>query len=141
MNGFKVYKELDSGYEWIRWFSLLFWAILSGLFISLPLIHIRPSKKFFAELMKYASYVEEDKISFYHNDDKLKVDLQVTSKEVYFSEIYYKGDEVACNVYVLSDGSLRNAESNEFYWIKRATKSILPAFKNEMVDSKLEHIL
>ena len=140
-NGFKVYEELDTGYEKKRWFSLLYWAILSCLFISLPLIHIRPSKKFFAELMKYVSYAEEDKISFYYNDGKLKVYLQVTSKEVYFSEIYYKGDEVACNVYVLSDGTLKNIYKNEFYWIKRATKSILPTFKNKMINSKIERIL
>ena len=140
-NGFKVYEELDSGYEWKRWFSLLFWAILSGFFIALPLIHIRPSKDFFAELMKYASYVEEDKISFYHNDGKLQVNLQVSSKEVCFSEIYYKKNKVVYHVYVSSNGSLSNVEGSEFYWVKRATKSILPAFKNEMINTKLEHML
>lgn len=140
MNGFKVYKELDSGYEWIRWFSLLFWVILSGFFISLPLIHIRPSKKFFAELMKYASYAD-GRIVFHFKDDELRVDICGTCEDICFSEVYYKGDEVACNVYVLLDGTLENAGTYEYYWIKRATKSILPAFKNKMVDSKIEHIL
>lgn len=37
-SGFKVYKELNTGYDGKRWFSLLFWATLSGLFITLPLI-------------------------------------------------------------------------------------------------------
>lgn len=140
-NGFKVYQELGSSNE-KKSFFLFIWIILSGFFISLPLIHIRPSKKFFAELMKYASYVEEDdKISFYHNDGKLQVYLRVTSKEVYFSEIYYKKNKVAYRICVSSNGSLSNAEGSEFYWVKRATKSILPAFKNEMINTKLKHIL
>lgn len=92
--------------------------------------------------MKYASYVEEDdKISFYHNDGKLQVNFRVTSKEVCFSEIYYKKNKVAYHIYVSSNGSLSNAEGSEFYWVKRATKSILPAFKNEMINTKLKHIL
>ena len=140
-NGFKVYQELGSSHEKKPIF-LFIWIILSGFFIALPLIHIRPSKKFFAELMKYASYVEEDdKRSFHHNDGKLQVDLRVTSKEVCFSEVYYKEDRVAHDVYVLSDGTLKNVCTREYYWIKRATKSILPAFKNEMINTKLEHIL
>lgn len=140
-NGFKVYQELGSSNE-KKPFFLFIWIILSGFFIALPLIHIRPSKKFFTELMKYASYVEEDdKRSFHHNDGKLQVDLRVTSKEVCFSEVYYKEDRVAHDVYVLSDGTLKNICTREFYWIKRATKSILPAFKNKMINTKLEHIL
>ena len=140
-NGFKVYQELGSSHEKKPIF-LFIWIILSGFFIALPLIHIRPSKKFFAELMKYASYVEEDdKRSFHHNDGKLQVDLRVTSKEVCFSEVYYKEDRVAHDVYVLSDGTLKNVCTREYYWIKRATKSILPAFKNKMINTKLEHIL
>ena len=92
--------------------------------------------------MKYASYVEEDdKRSFYYNDGKLQVNLQVTSKEVCFSEIYYKKNKVAYHIYVSSNGSLSNAKGSEFYWVRRATKSILPAFKNEMINTKLEHIL
>lgn len=141
-NGFKVYQELGSSFNEKKPFFLFIWIILSGFFIALPLIHIRPSKKFFAELMKYASYIEEDdKISFHHNDGKLQVDFRVTSKEVYFSEIYYKKNKVAYHIYVSSNGSLSNAEGSEFYWVKRATKSILPAFKNKMVDSKIERIL
>ena len=141
VNGFKVYQELSSLNE-KKPFFLFVWIILSGFFIALPLIHIRPSKKFFAELMKYASYVEEDdKISFYHNDGKLQVNLRVTSEEVCFSEVYYKEDRVAHDVYVLSDGTLRHVYTREYYWIKRATKSILPAFKNKMINTKLEHIL
>ena len=141
-NGFKVYQELGSSFNEKKPFFLFIWIILSGFFIALPLIHIRPSKKFFAELMKYASYVEEDdKISFYHNDGKLQVNFRVTSKEVCFSEVYYKEDKVAHNVYVLSDGTLKNVCTREYYWIKRATKSILPAFKNKMINTKLEHIL
>lgn len=139
-NGFKVYKELDTGCEWKRWFSLLFWAILSGFFIALPLIHIRPSKKFFTELMKYASYIDEP-TKLYFNDDKLSVYLAVSPKEVCFSEIYYKKNKVVYHVDVSSNGSLSNAEGSEFYWVKRATKSILPAFKNKMINIKLEHIL
>ena len=140
-NGFKVYQELGSLNE-RKPFFLFIWIILSGFFIVLPLIHIRPSKKFFTELMKYASYVEEDdKRSFRHNDGKLQVDLRVTSKEVCFSEVYYKEDRVAHDVYVLSDGTLKNICTREYYWIKRATKSILPAFKNKMINTKLEHIL
>ena len=140
-NGFKVYQELGSSNE-KKPFFLFIWIILSGFFIVLPLIHIRPSKKFFTELMKYASYVEEDdKRSFHHNDGKLQVDLRVTSKEVCFSEVYYKEDKVAHNVYVLSDGTLKNVCTREYYWIKRATKSILPVFKNKMINTKLEHIL
>lgn len=140
-NGFKVYQELGSNHEKKPIF-LFIWIILSGFFIALPLIHIRPSKKFFAELMKYASYVEEDdKRSFHHNDGKLQVDLRVTSEEVCFSEVYYKEDRVAHDVYVLSDGTLKNICTREYYWIKRATKSILPAFKNKMINTKLEHIL
>ena len=140
-NGFKVYQELGSSNE-KKPFFLFIWIILSGFFIALPLIHIRPSKKFFTELMKYASYVEEDdKRSFHHNDGKLQVDLRVTSKEVCFSEVYYKEDRVAHDVYVLSDGTLKNVCTREYYWIKRATKSILPAFKNKMINTKLEHIL
>ena len=140
-NGFKVYQELGSSNE-KKPFFLFIWIILSGFFIALPLIHIRPSKKFFAELMKYASYVEEDdKISFYHNDGKLQVNFRVTSKEVCFSEIYYQKNKVAYHIYVSSNGSLSNAEGSEFYWVKRATKSILPAFKNEMINTKLKHIL
>lgn len=140
-NGFKVYQELGSSNE-KKPFFLFIWIILSGFFIALPLIHIRPSKKFFTELMKYASYVEEDdKRSFHHNDGKLQVDLRVTSKEVCFSEVYYKEDRVAHDVYVLSDGTLKNICTREYYWIKRATKSILPAFKNKMINTKLEHIL
>ena len=92
--------------------------------------------------MKYASYVEEDdKRPFHHNNGKLQVDLRVTSKEVCFSEVYYKEDRVAHDVYVLSDGTLKNVCTREYYWIKRATKSILPAFKNKMINTKLEHIL
>ena len=141
-NGFKVYQELGSSFNEKKPFFLFIWIILSGFFIALPLIHIRPSKKFFAELMKYASYVEEDdKISFYHNDGKLQVNFRVTSKEVCFSEIYYKKNKVAYRIYVSSNGSLSNAEGSEFYWVKRATKSILPAFKNEMINTKLKHIL
>ena len=141
-NGFKVYQELGSSFNEKKPFFLFIWIILSGFFIALPLIHIRPSKKFFAELMKYASYVEEDdKRSFHHNDGKLQVDLRVTSKEVCFSEVYYKEDKVAHNVYVLSDGTLKNVCTREYYWIKRATKSILPVFKNKMINTKLEHIL
>ena len=141
-NGFKVYQELGSSFNEKKPFFLFIWIILSGFFIALPLIHIRPSKKFFAELMKYASYVEEDdKISFYHNDGKLQVNFRVTSKEVCFSEIYYKKNKVAYHIYVSSNGSLSNAEGSEFYWVKRATKSILPAFKNEMINTKLKHIL
>ena len=140
-NGFKVYQELGSLNE-KKPFFLFIWIILSGFFIVLPLIHIRPSKKFFTELMKYASYVEkDDKRSFHHNDGKLQVDLRVTSKEVCFSEVYYKEDRVAHDVYVLSDGTLKNICTREYYWIKRATKSILPAFKNKMINTKLEHIL
>ena len=140
-NGFKVYQELGSLNE-RKPFFLFIWIILSGFFIVLPLIHIRPSKKFFTELMKYASYVEEDdKRSFHHNDGKLQVDLRVTSEEVCFSEVYYKEDRVAHDVYVLSDGTLKNICTREYYWIKRATKSILPAFKNKMINTKLEHIL
>ena len=140
-NGFKVYQELGGSNE-KKPFFLFIWIILSGFFIVLPLIHIRPSKKFFTELMKYASYVEEDdKRSFHHNDGKLQVDLRVTSKEVCFSEVYYKEDKVAHNVYVLSDGTLKNVCTREYYWIKRATKSILPVFKNKMINTKLEHIL
>ncbi len=139
-NGFKVYEELDNGYEKKRWFSLLYWAILSGFFIALPLIHIRPSKDFFAELMKYASYIDEP-TKFYFNDDKLSVYLAVSPKEVCFSEIYYKKNKVVYHVYVSSNGSLSNVEGSEFYWVKRATKSILPAFKNEMINSKIERIL
>ena len=140
-NGFKVYQELGSLNE-KKPFFLFIWVILSGFFIVLPLIHIRPSKKFFTELMKYASYVEEDdKRSFHHNDGKLQVDLRVTSEEVCFSEVYYKEDRVAHDVYVLSDGTLKNICTREYYWIKRATKSILPAFKNKMINTKLEHIL
>lgn len=140
-NGFKVYQELGSLNE-RKPFFLFIWIILSGFFIALPLIHIRPSKKFFTELMKYASYVEEDdKRSFHHNDGKLQVDLRVTSEEVCFSEVYYKEDRVAHDVYVLSDGTLKNICTREYYWIKRATKSILPAFKNKMINTKLEHIL
>lgn len=140
-NGFKIYQELGSSFNEKKPFFLFIWIILSGFLIALPLIHIRPSKKFFAELMKYASYVEEDdKISFYHNDGKLRVDLRVTSKEVCF-EVYYKEEIVAHNVYVLSDGTLKNVYTREYYWIKRATKSILPAFKNKMINTKLEHIL
>ena len=141
-NGFKVYQELGSSFNEKKPFFLFIWIILSGFFIALPLIHIRPSKKFFAELMKYASYVEEDdKISFYHNDGKLQINFRVTSKEVCFSEVYYKEDKVAHNVYVLSDGTLKNVCTREYYWIKRATKSILPVFKNKMINTKLEHIL
>lgn len=142
-NGFKVYQELGSSFnERKPFFLFIIWIILSGFFIAFPLIHIRPSKKFFAELMKYASYVEEDdKISFYHNDGKLQVNFRVTSKEVCFSEIYYKKNKVAYHIYVSSNGSLSNAEGSEFYWVKRATKSILPAFKNEMINTKLKHIL
>lgn len=141
-NGFKVYQELGSSFNEKKPFFLFIWIILSGFLIALPLIHIRPSKKFFAELMKYASYVEEDdKISFYHNDGKLQVNFRVTSKEVCFSEIYYKKNKVAYHIYVSSNGSLSNAEGSEFYWVKRATKSILPAFKNEMINTKLKHIL
>lgn len=142
-NGFKIYQELGSSFnERKPFFLFIIWIILSGFFIALPLIHIRPSKKFFAELMKYASYVEEDdKISFYHNDGKLQVNFRVTSKEVCFSEIYYKKNKVAYHIYVSSNGSLSNAEGSEFYWVKRATKSILPAFKNEMINTKLKHIL
>ena len=141
-NGFKVYQELGSSFNEKKPFFLFIWIILSGFFIALPLIHIRPSKKFFAELMKYASYVEEDdKLSFYHNDGKLQVNFRVTSKEVCFSEIYYKKNKVAYRIYVSSNGSLSNAEGSEFYWVKRATKSILPAFKNEMINTKLKHIL
>lgn len=139
-NGFKVYQELGSSNE-KKPFFLFIWIILSGFFIALPLIHIRPSKKFFTELMKYASYVEEDdKRSFHHNDGKLQVDLQVTSKEVCFSDVYYKEDRVAHDVHVLSDGTLKNVRTHEYYWIKRATKSILPAFKNKMINTKLKHI-
>ena len=141
-NGFKVYQELGSSFNEKKPFFLFIWIILSGFFIALPLVHIRPSKKFFAELMKYASYVEEDdKLSFHYNDGKLQVDLRVTSKEVCFSEIYYKKNKVAYRIYVSSNGSLSNAEGSEFYWVKRATKSILPAFKNKMINIKLEHIL
>lgn len=142
-NGFKVFQELGSSFnERKPFFLFIIWIILSGFFIALPLIHIRPSKKFFAELMKYASYVEEDdKMSFYHNDGKLQVNFRVTSKEVCFSEIYYKKNKVAYHIYVSSNGSLSNAEGSEFYWVKRATKSILPAFKNEMINTKLKHIL
>ena len=141
-NGFKVYQELSSSHEKKPIFLFIIWIILSGFFIALPLIHIRPSKKFFAELMKYASYVEEDdKIPFYYNDGKLQVILQVTSKKVCFSEIYYKKNNVAYSIYVSSNGYLSNAKGSEFYWVKRATKSILPAFKNEMINTKLEHIL
>ena len=141
-NGFKVYQELGSSFNEKKPFFLFIWIILSGFFIALPLVHIRPSKKFFAELMKYASYVEEDdKIPFHYNDGKLQVDFRVTSKEVCFSEIYYKKNKVAYRIYVSSNGSLSNAEGSEFYWVKRATKSILPAFKNEMINTKLEHIL
>lgn len=142
-NGFKIYQELGSSFnERKPFFLFIIWIILSGFLIVLPLIHIRPSKKFFAELMKYASYVEEDdKISFYHNDGKLQVNFRVTSKEVCFSEIYYKKNKVAYHIYVSSNGSLSNAEGSEFYWVKRATKSILPAFKNEMINTKLKHIL
>ena len=79
-NGFKVYQELGSSFNEKKPFFLFIWIILSGFFIALPLVHIRPSKKFFAELMKYASYVEEDdKRSFYYNNGKLQVNLQVTS--------------------------------------------------------------
>lgn len=141
-NGFKVYQELGSSFNEKKPFFLFIWIILSSFFIALPLVHIRPSKKFFAELMKYASYVEEDdKMSFYHNDGKLQVNFRVTSKEVCFSEIYYKKNKVAYHIYVSSNGSLSNAEGSEFYWVKRATKSILPAFKNEMINTKLKHIL
>ena len=138
----KVYQELGSSFNEKKPFFLFIWIILSGFFIALSLVHIRPSKKFFAELMKYASYVEEDdKLSFHYNDGKLQVDLRVTSKEVCFSEIYYKKNKVAYHIYVSSNGSLSNAEGSEFYWVKRATKSILPAFKNKMINIKLEHIL
>lgn len=141
-SGFKVYKELDSGFEGKRWFSLLFWAILSSFFIAFPLVHIRPSKECFAELMKYASYVDtSDRVVLHFKDDKLQVDIWGTRDEICFSEVYYKGDKVARNVYVLSDGTLKNVYTREYYWIKRATKSILPAFKNKMVESKIEHIL
>ena len=141
-NGFKVYQELGSSFNEKKPFFLFIWIILSGFFIALPLIHIRPSKKFFTELMKYASYVEEDdRISFYHHDGKLQVNFRVTSKEVYFSEIYYKKHKVADHIYVSSNGFLSNAKGSEFYWVKRATKSILPAFKNEMINTKLKHIL
>ena len=137
----KVYQDQTYTFKKIIYLLFLFWIIISSLLIALPLINIRPSKKFFTELMKYASYVEEDdKISFYHNDGKLQVTLRVTSKEVCFSEVYYKEDRVAHDVYVLSDGTLKNICTREYYWIKRATKSILPAFKNKMINTKLEHI-
>lgn len=143
-NGFKVYEELDSGYERKRWLSILYWliwGILSGLFFLLPLMHIRPSKDFFSELMKYASYADEyESTNLSFKDDKLQVYLAVSPEEVHFLEVYYKEDRVANDVYVLSDGTLKHIIKDEFYWIKRATKSILPTFKNKMVDSKIERI-
>ena len=141
-NGFLVYEELDSGFKGVRCFSLILWVILTTVLITLPFVHTSPSKDVLLALMKYASYVEEDdKILFRHNDGKLQVDLQVTSKEVCFSEVYYKEDRIAHDIYILSDGTLKNVCTCEFYWIKRAIKSILPAFKNKMINTKLEHIL
>lgn len=141
---FILYKELDSGFEGKRWFSLLFWAILSSFFIALPLVHIRPSKECFAELMKYASYADSNysrtNLTITIGDD-MEVELEVSPKEVCFSNIHYKGNRVVRNVYVSSDGTLRNVVSREFYWVKRVTKEILPCFKERMVNSKIERIL
>lgn len=141
---FILYKELDSGFEGKRWFSLLFWAILSSFFIALPLVHIRPSKECFAELMKYASYADSNysrtNLTITIGND-MEVELEVSPKEVCFSTVYYKGDRVVRNVYVSSEGTLRNVVSREFYWVKRVTKEILPCFKERMVNSKIERIL
>ena len=81
------------------------------------------------------NFKEKLQIIFQNNN------IQINSEQLEKFEIYYKKNKVAYRIYVSSNGSLSNAEGSEFYWVKRATKSILPAFKNKMINIKLEHIL
>lgn len=141
-NGLLVYEELDSGFKGVRCFSLLFWAILTTVLITLPFVHTSPSKDVLLALMKYAPYVNySDRKSFCYKINNLQVDIDVWPDRIDFDEIYYKGERVACGVCLYADGHLGNYVTRELYWIEKAAKAILPSFSNEMVNLRIEKIL
>lgn len=145
-NGLQVYEELDSGFKGVRCFSLLFWAILTAVLITLPFVHTSPSKDVLLALMKYAPYVKgydyySDRKSFCYKINNLQVDIDVRPDRIEFDEIYYKGERVARGVRLYADGHLENYVTRELYWIEKAAKAILPSFSNEMVNLRIEKIL
>ncbi len=146
-NGLQVYEELDSGFEGVRCFSLLFWIILAVVLIILPFIHTNPSKDVLLALMKYAPYVKgydgyySDRKSFCYKINNLRVDIEVHPDKIEFEEIHYKGERVARSVRLYADGHLENYVTRELYWIERAAKAILPSFSNDMVNLRIEKII
>lgn len=146
-HGLQVYEELDSGFKGIRCFSLLLWAVLTAVLITLPFIHTSPSKDALLALMKYAPYVKDyndyhsDRASFCYKINNLRVIINVRPDRIEFDEIRYKGEQVARSVCLYADGHLENYAACEFYWIEKAAKTILPSFSNDMVNSRIEKIL
>lgn len=146
-NGLQIYEELDSGFKGVRCFSLLLWAALTAILITLPFMHTNPSKDVLLALMKYAPYVKgydgyyNDRKSFYYIINNLRVDIEVRPDRIEFDEIHYKGERVARGVRLYADGHLENYVTRELYWIEKAAKAILPSFSNEMVNLKIEKIL
>lgn len=146
-NGLMVYEELDSGFKGERCFSLLVWAILTAVLITLPFIRTSPSKDVLLALMKYAPYIKgydgyySDIKNFCYKINNLRVEIEVRPDRIEFEEIHYKGERVAHSVRLYSDGHLENIATHEFYWIEKAAKAILPEFSNEMVNLRIEKIL
>lgn len=146
-NGLLVYEELDSGFKGVRCFSLLLWAILTAVLVTLPFVHTNPSKKILLALMKYAPYVKDyddyysNRETFRYKINNLQVDIDVWPDRIDFDEIYYKGELVSRGVRLYADGHLENYETCEFYWIEKAVKAILPLFRNEMINLRIKKIL
>ena len=136
--------EGDKG---VRCFSLLFWAVLTAVLITLPFVHINPSKKILLALMKYAPYVKDydgydgSREAFRYKINDLQVDIDVWPDRIDFDEIYYKDELVSRGVRLYADGHLENYETYEFYWIEKAVKAILPLFRNEMINLRIKKIL
>lgn len=145
--GLQIYEELDSGFKGIRCFSLLLWAVLTAVLITLPFIHTSPSKDALLALMKYAPYVKDyndyysDRASFCYKINNLRVIINVWPDRIEFDEIRYKGEQVSHDVCLYADGHLENYAAYELYWIEKAAKAILPSFSNDMVNSRIEKIL
>ena len=146
-HGFQVYEELDSGFKGVRCFSLLLWAILTAVLITLPFMHTNPSKDVLLALMKYAPYVKgydgyySDRASFCYKINNLRVDIDVRPDRIEFDEIHHKGERVAHDVRLYADGHLENYVTRELYWIEKAAKAILPSFSNDIVNLRIEKIL
>jgi hypothetical protein len=144
---FPLYKEIDSGYEPKRLFSLLIWSIISSFLIGLPFIHLGLSKKDTRKLIKYMSYIlPQDTIYFDFYDNKLFVDLYISRNKIMLKEIDYDDKCVLANVSLYLNDEYNNfiiksCSRRELPWARFAIKKCLPFLYNEIINKRIEQIL